>query len=361
MKDRSTGNNRVFRGVFVSLMLISAGLVGSASASPLTDCTGLPDGTTCDDASTCTTSDACKLGVCVGVPVPDGNLCDDGNPCTAGDSCKAGGCAGMLVDNGLRVNRAAPGSSTAAISWNLPSGATTADVVRGLTSALPVNPTGVFEVPLVQDVAGAISYSDDVVPAPGTCFWYLARGGNACGNGPWGFESFRAVATIPEVSTGGCVPNVAASPRFVDNGLTVTDLTTCLEWEKKTTTAGINNLDNLYTWSAVDLDPDGTVFTVFFPSLNVAKFARHRDWRIPSEEGQNDPFTGPRELESIVDPNQYPTLDPILGPTSPSGYWSTTYGPSIPRLAWYVYFGSGGVFTLGKTQSLRVRAVRGGP
>jgi hypothetical protein len=359
MMSRSSGRSRLFPELLVGWIVILSGLASPASASPLTDCTGLADGTPCDDASTCTTGDACKLGVCVGLPVPDGNSCDDGNPCTAGDSCKAGGCAGMLVDNGLRISRLAPGSSTAVINWNLPSGATSSDVVRGRISALPVNPNGVFEVPLVTDDSGTTTYSDAVDPGPGSAFWYLARGGNACGNGPWGFESLRAVATVPEVSNGGCVPDVAASPRFVDNGLTVTDMTTCLEWEKKTATAGLNNVDNLYTWSAVDINPDGTVFTVFFKGLNAASFARHRDWRIPSDEGQNTAGQ-PEELESIVDDTQFPTLDPIFGPTSPTGYWATSTASS-PHLAWYVYFGNGGTFVLGKTQNLRARAVRGGP
>jgi len=66
-----------------------------------------------------------------------------------------------------------------------------------------------------------------------------------------------------------CVPHAAASPRFVDNlDGTLTDLTTCLMWEKKAGTvgSGVNcsttlcsdphDVNNLYKWSASGTAPE---------------------------------------------------------------------------------------------------------
>lgn len=80
----------------------------------------VPDGKACDDQFYCTVNDACKGGVCAGVPntcaapndvckigvcneaqkscvaMPgnDGAACDDNNLCTSGETCSAGSCIG---------------------------------------------------------------------------------------------------------------------------------------------------------------------------------------------------------------------------------------------------------------------------
>ena len=290
---------------------------------------------------------------------PDGTACNDGNSCTTGDACLAGGCAGQLVDNGLRVNRLAPGSATSVITWNLPSGATGSDVVRGHLSCLPVSPTGVCETPLAQNLTGSTSVQDTGVPVSGDSYWYLVRGRNTCAPGPWGFEAANGLATLAEVSNGGCVPSPSASPRYVDNGLTVTDLTTCLEWEKKTTSAGVNNVNNLYAWTQSGI-ADGTAFSVFLPTLNAGRFARHTGWRLPSEEGKNPPFTGPKELESILNCGFNPCIDPIFGQTASSDYWSSSSHYIYPYDKWAVDF-LGFTTYLYFTDNVYVRAVRGGP
>jgi hypothetical protein len=114
---------------------------------------------------------------------PDGASCDDGNGCDGTDTCSAGGCAGsMIADDGLRLDRLSPGSSTAVITWNLAPGATGTDLIRGLVSALAASPTDVGESLLVRN-SGSTNDQDAAVPAPGACYWYLVRGRTACGGG----------------------------------------------------------------------------------------------------------------------------------------------------------------------------------
>jgi len=60
-------------------------------------------------------------------------------------------------------------------------------VVRGLTSALAVGPGAGDEV-CFQSLA-APTILDATIPASGTSYWYLARGGNACGIGSYGQQS----------------------------------------------------------------------------------------------------------------------------------------------------------------------------
>jgi hypothetical protein len=343
-------------------MLVVAFVFACPVFAQVTDCTGQPNGTVCNDGSTCTTGEVCKFGVCVGTAVVNGTSCNDGNSCTAGDVCTGGGCAGMLVDNGLRVNRSAPFSTTAVITWNLPSGATGSDIVRGRLSGLPVSPSGAGETPVVQNLLGSTSQSDATVPAPGTGFWYLARGTNACGKGPWGFETGNAVATVREISNGGCVPAANPVPRYLDNGSTITDLKTCLEWEKKTAAVGPNYVNDTYSWSTSANNPNGTAFTTFVPALNDGRFARHRDWRLPTEAGCCGFPTGQAaELESIIDLSKFPTIDPIFAPTVAAPYWSSSPSSASASYAWYVDFNAGVVYIDTETLFHPVRAVRGGP
>jgi hypothetical protein len=155
-------------------------------APPTTACR--PAAGACDLAELCTGVDpACPLDQ----HLPDATACEDGNPCTAGDACIAGVCAGtpfsppVEVDTGLRIDEIVDG---ARLRWNLAIGATYSDVLRGLTSGLPVGPAGGDELCVGSDLAD-MTLVDRAVPAPGAVFWYLVRGGNACGRGTYGFES----------------------------------------------------------------------------------------------------------------------------------------------------------------------------
>ena len=90
-----------------------------------------PDGTPCDDGAFCTVSDACAAGMCGGTPrdcgapgavaachdrvcdeaidactvrpEPNGAGCDDGAFCTVGDACRDGVCGGMPRDCSVAV------------------------------------------------------------------------------------------------------------------------------------------------------------------------------------------------------------------------------------------------------------------
>ena len=168
---------------------------------------------------------------------------------------------------------------------------------------------------------------------------------------------------------------LASDHRYIDNGDgTVTDSATWLMWEKKTTAvgSGVNyadphDVDNTYTWnvSGTPYPPDGTAFTDFLFRLNTEPcFAGHCDWRLPSEEGQDSPFTGAKELESILlapyPCGTSPCIDPIFGPTVAGSYWSATTDATDPNSAWLVNFADGLVGNSDKGFNHYVRAVRAG-
>ena len=174
-------------------------------------------------------------------------------------------------------------------------------------------------------------------------------------------------------------PLLQVVERFLDNGDgTVTDTQTGLQWEKKTTAVGSgsnyadpHDVDNTYTWTAsgTPYPPDGTAFTDFLVKLNTPPcFAGHCDWRLPSEYGRNSPFTGAKELESILlapaPCGTSPCIDPIFGPTA-DVYWSATpYTGANLLFAWLVNFNHDS-FDLDvdndpKESDYHVRAVRGG-
>ena len=107
-----------------------------------------------------------------------------------------------------------------------------------------------------------------------------------------------------------CMPS--KQPRFIDNGDgTVSDTTTGLMWEKKTTDGSVHDVTKTFTWSTGDNNCDGTAKTAFLDLLNdVADsgapcFTGYCDWRLPDEEGQNTQG-GPTELETILDVGHRP-------------------------------------------------------
>jgi hypothetical protein len=190
-----------------------------------------------------------------------------------------------------------------------------------------------------------------------------------------------ATPTVTATPTPVCTP--VSSGTYTDNcNGTVTDSATGLMWEQKTTAVGSgqnfadpHDVDNTYTW-CLDADfnavcdnsgypPDGGAFTDFLVKLNTAPcFAGHCDWRLPSEEGQNSPFTGAKELESILLAPFFcgtnPCIDPVFRPTVGLAYWSATTNATFPIYALYVDFGAGYVSNFGKYSSQYVRGVRGG-
>jgi len=174
---------------------------------------------------------------------------------------------------------------------------------------------------------------------------------------------------------GDCVVAPApAGPRFIDSGDgTVTDTKTGLMWEKKTTDDSVHDVTKTFTWSTGTNDFDGTAKTAFLDVLNDVAgggahcFAGYCDWRLPNEDGQNPPGTGPKELETILDLTQGncgggtgPCVVPALSPTRSNVYWSATTNAGDPNFAWASHFGNGSVNIGNKTIPFYVRAVRSG-
>jgi hypothetical protein len=192
----------------------------------------LVDGSACTDANACTQPDTCQAGACVGAnPVtcnpsdqchiagacdsgtgvcsnpiaPDGTPCADGNACTASDVCTAGACAGTPVPgppevgDGVQVSRI---GTDANLSWVPATGASSSSVVRGRLDSFPVGSVPASETCLVTRVPiPTATTTDGDVPAPGSGFWYLIRGENACAVGPYGYQAQNGVPTVPEVTS----------------------------------------------------------------------------------------------------------------------------------------------------------------
>jgi hypothetical protein len=78
-------------------------------------------------------------------------------------------------------------------------GATTSGVLRGHVSGLPVGRAGADERCLVTN-SEADTLTDPELPASGDAFWYLVRGENVLGNGPYGFEGLHGVPGAPRLS-----------------------------------------------------------------------------------------------------------------------------------------------------------------
>jgi hypothetical protein len=187
-----------------------------------------PDGSPCSDNDACTQTDGCQSGTCagsnsvvctasdichdVGICAPatgvcsnpqraNGSACDDANDCTTDDACADGVCTGSgtplpsEVDSNVHVAQI---SGVTTISWNVPLGAMSSSVLRGLVTGLPVGPGGGEEVCLATDIAGS-STTDPETPDPDTGYWYLVRAANPCGKGPYGSQVENGVAT-PRVS-----------------------------------------------------------------------------------------------------------------------------------------------------------------
>jgi hypothetical protein len=319
-----------------------------------------PDGTACDDSNVCTQTSTCLAGACMGSNPTSGNACDDGNPCTTGGTCTQGGCATMLVDDGVRISRPAPGDPTADISWNLAPGAMGSDVLRGLIGGLPVNPTDAGEIILVRNT-NSTTYEDPTVPEPGTGFWYLVRGRTSCGGGSWGFELHNGVAATQREPREGCVVNVNATPRYADQGLTILDFQTCLQWEKKSQ-PGESAIHSVFY---VD---DYLGALEWLDEVNAEGFAGYSDWRLPTSAGSStNPTPDPAEIESIADLSYYPTIHPIFGPTADIFYWSNSVWSQNMRFCWGVDFHNGQLDVQyqedfpGFPEDFAMRAVRGDP
>lgn len=180
------------------------------------------------------------------------------------------------------------------------------------------------------------------------------------------WESFQRKASF---TGSACIGS-----RFTNNGTTVTDNLTGLEWEKKTDDGTVHDKDNLYKWSTgFPYKGNGEAFAYFVLNINENSFAGANDWRIPTlEELQSIvldfPCTGTFGGATCKCPSN-PCMDPALDPANWPDYWSATSNLPDPSLAWYVKFwdadqspinGYPSTFNGRKITPGFVRAVRGG-
>jgi uncharacterized protein DUF1566 len=186
---------------------------------------------------------------------------------------------------------------------------------------------------------------------------------------------------------------------------TIQDICTGLQWEKKVSDPGLQNVDTLYSWAGccdiactilcqpnaaaaatcaansdggvegcstcvsgtcnVDVDASGVPTTVWdwINQVNAASFAGHSDWRLPSEAG-NNVVSEAKEMETIVDLAATgcgfgsPCIDPIFGPTIADNYFSASTVTSSASMAWSVGFGAGNAASGSKQFGFYIRAVR---
>ncbi len=168
------------------------------------------------------------------------------------------------------------------------------------------------------------------------------------------FVSYARALRVPLVLRVGekiyVVGNNAAK-----TGLTVIDLNTGLEWEKKCSCGGLHDQNIRYPWSG-----NGSEETIWdwLDDVNAeggSGYAGHSDWRIPNL----------KELQSIVD---YGVSNPAVHPafnnaadsfTLPRLYWSSTTRSPLTSDAWFVDFSDGSVGGFDKSIGPRfIRAVR---
>lgn len=146
----------------------------------------------------------------------------------------------------------------------------------------------------------------------------------------------------------------------------VRDNVTGLIWENKTDDGTIHDKDNAYTW--YDSSPEtnggnagtpgiGTDTEDFINTLNAAKYGGHSDWRLPTL----------KELTSIVNYsilNPGPAINVDYFPNTVGDYgayyWSSTTCANNTGNAWVIDFGDPFDYSRPKSNSYRVRAVRGG-
>ena len=202
------------------------------TVAPDASCVGVPEGAACDDGDPCTLGGTCASGACApaqtvacpgpsvchdagmcdastGLCVietrPNGEPCDDGIACTENDVCSDGVCAGSgepapgEVDASLQLFTDS-GAGYTVLYWNDTPRSSTYQVVRGSLADLPVGSGQEEEVCVDAAVPGTATL-DAEDPPSGVGFWYLVRGLNGCGPGPYGFRFEHGAPTAPREST----------------------------------------------------------------------------------------------------------------------------------------------------------------
>jgi Protein of unknown function (DUF1566) len=142
---------------------------------------------------------------------------------------------------------------------------------------------------------------------------------------------------------------------YRDDGETVRDLRTALTWEKLSDDDSIHDKDNSYTW--------GFAFAKI-EDLNIACFGGFCDWRVPNrfelETLLNMEFIGPAVSSPFDTACATDCALPTCSCTGLAAHWTSTSYADDPDTAWVIEFYAGQAFTSTKTNTFRVRAVRGG-
>jgi hypothetical protein len=100
------------------------------------------------------------------------------------------------VDDGVRLSKI---DTEAVPRWNVALRAPASSVLRGRANGLPVGSACAGERCLLDNAVAAFETDADI-PTSGDALWYLVRGDNACGGGPYGFEVVNGAAPQPRVS-----------------------------------------------------------------------------------------------------------------------------------------------------------------
>ena len=209
--------------------------------------------------------------------------------------------------------------------------------------------------------------------------------------GPAGAGGGLPSCTAPDVAVlyNGAFICKSAVPRYTNNGDgTVTDNQTALMWEVPTADCAgeVTCVNSQYTWSNFIIGADGasipgsaadgTLFSTFIAGLNGGEyyvpttqqiyndlagkpcFANHCDWRIPTYAELSSIFLLNSVCSSLPG---YPCINPALGPTQPSAYWSFSYNAlgtaALGALAVQFNNGANPLENL-KSTNLYARAVR---
>ncbi len=110
-------------------------------------------------------------------------------------------CAGNAITAPPAVGALSAAANKQTYTWPAATFATSYDVVRGGTALLPVGPGGGSDEACFNDLASP-TVSDAVAPAVGAAYWYLTRGGNTCGVGPYGNGvTYPGAVVVPRATT----------------------------------------------------------------------------------------------------------------------------------------------------------------